>query len=127
MPSGRYSRERLLLALGIDAEAAGGEPEVPVVVKYHGKKILRQLLAERGLCRRLDVDVKHLFKLGKDIALFVSTAMWYIALRPLSAVVDCFCFQYTERCRLFKPFGTKAPIPARNRVFPLCRCRTVVV
>ena len=30
------------------------KPEVAVVVKDHGKKILRQLLAERGLCRRLD-------------------------------------------------------------------------
>ena len=71
---GDIAENALLLALGIDAEAAGGEPEVPVVVKYHGKKILRQLLAERGLCRRLDVDVKHLFKLGKDIALLVRCA-----------------------------------------------------
>ena len=69
---GDIAENALLLALGIDAEA--GEPEVPVVVKYHGKKILRQLLAERGLCRRLDVDVKHLFKLGKDIARLVRCA-----------------------------------------------------
>ena len=43
------------------------------------------------------------------------------------AVVDCFCFQYTERFMFFKAFGTKAPIPARNRVFPPCRSRKVVL
>ena len=71
---GDIAENALLLALGIDAEAAGGEPEVPIVIKDHGKKILRQLLAERGLCRCLDVDVEHLFKLGKDVARLIRCA-----------------------------------------------------
>ena len=71
---GDIAENTLLLALGIDAEAAGGEPEVPIVIKDHGKKILRQLFAERGLCRCLDVDVEYLFKLGQDIARLIRCA-----------------------------------------------------
>ena len=61
----------LLLTLGIDAEAAGCKPEVAVVVKDHGKKILRQLLAERSFGCRLDVDVQYLFKFRQDVSCFI--------------------------------------------------------
>ncbi len=50
---------------GVDAEAAGCEPEVSVVVKDHGQKILRQLLAERSLGCRLDVNVQYLSNSGR--------------------------------------------------------------
>ena len=50
---GDVAEHALLLTLGIDAEAAGCKPEVAVVVKDHGQKILRQLLAERSLAAAL--------------------------------------------------------------------------
>ena len=52
---GDVAEHALLLALRINAEAARRKPEVAVVVKDHGKKILRQLLAERSFGCRLDV------------------------------------------------------------------------
>ena len=68
---GDVAEHALLLTLGIDAEAAGGKPEVAVVVKDHGKKILRQLLAERSFGCRLDVNVQYLFKLRQDVSCFI--------------------------------------------------------
>ena len=71
---GDVAENALLLALGVDAETARGEPEVSVVVEDHGKKVLRQLLAERSLCCRLDIDVEHLFKFGDHAAVFLRRA-----------------------------------------------------
>ena len=68
---GDIAEHALLLTLGIDAEAAGGKPEVAVVVKDHGKKILRQLLAERSFGCRLDVNVQYLFKFRQDVSCFI--------------------------------------------------------
>ena len=67
----RPAEHALLLPLGVDAEAARGKPEVSVVVKDHGKKILRQLLAERSFGCRLDVNVQYLFKLRQDVSCFI--------------------------------------------------------
>ena len=68
---GDVAHHALLLALRVDAEAAGCKPEVAVVVKDHGKKILRQLLAERSFGCRLDVNVQHLFKFRQDVSCFI--------------------------------------------------------
>ena len=68
---GDVAEHALLLTLGIDAEAAGGKPEVSIVVKDHGKKILRQLLAKRSFGCRLDVNVQHLFKFSQDVSCFI--------------------------------------------------------
>ena len=46
---GDVADHALLRALGVDAEAAGGKPEVSFVVKDHGQEILFQRLAQRGL------------------------------------------------------------------------------
>ena len=68
---GDVAEHALLLTLGIDAEAAGCKPEVSIVVKNHGQKILRQLLAERSLGCRLDVNVQYLFKFRQDVSCFI--------------------------------------------------------
>ena len=72
--AGDIAHHALLRALRIDAEAAGGEPQVALVVKHHGQKILPQRLAQRGFGRGLDVDVQHLLKLRQHVAHLVSGA-----------------------------------------------------
>ena len=69
--TGDVADDTLLLAFRINAEAARGKPEVPVVVKDHGQKVLGQFLAERGLCRRLDVNIQDLFKFRDDTAVLL--------------------------------------------------------
>ena len=71
---GDVADHALLRALGVDAEAAGGEPEVSFVVKDHGQEILLQRLAQRGLRCRLDVDIQHLFKLRQYVSGFIRRA-----------------------------------------------------
>ena len=71
---GNIADNALLLALRINAEAAGCKPEVSIVVKNHGQKILGQLLAKCSLGGSLDVDVQHLFKFGQHVAAFVCCA-----------------------------------------------------
>ena len=68
------AQHTLLLTLRVDAEAAGCKPEVSIVVKNHGQKILGQLLAKCSLGGSLDVDVQHLFKFGQHVAAFVCCA-----------------------------------------------------
>ena len=78
---GDVAEHALLLTLGIDAEAAGCKPEVSIVVKNHGQKILRQLLAERSLGCRLDVNVQYLFKFRQDVSCFIgcrSISTWLL-------------------------------------------------
>ena len=60
-----------LLPVGVDAEAAGGKPEIPLIVEDHGQQILVQGLPQGSLCRSLDVDVQQLLELRQDIARLV--------------------------------------------------------
>ena len=71
---GNIADNALLLALRINAEAARCKPEVSIVVKNHGQKILGQLLAKCSFGCSLDVDVQHLFKFGQHVATFVCCA-----------------------------------------------------
>ena len=47
---------------GVDAEAAGDEPEVAVVVKDDGEQVLLEAAAKHPLGSLFDVDVQYLFK-----------------------------------------------------------------
>ena len=54
---GNVAEGALLPPVGIDAEAAGGKPEVALIVKHHSQQLLIQCLAQRRLGSSLDVDV----------------------------------------------------------------------
>ena len=59
---GDVAHRALLAAAGVDAEAAGDEPEVAVVVKDDGEQILLEAAAQHPLGSLFDVDVQYLFK-----------------------------------------------------------------
>ena len=59
---GDVAHRALLAAAGVDAEAAGDEPEVAVVVKDDGEQVLLEAAAKHPLGGLFDVDVQYLFK-----------------------------------------------------------------
>ena len=68
---GNVAEGALLPPVGIDAEAAGGKPEVALIVKHHRQQLLIQGLAQRRLGGSLDVDVQQLPELRQHIAVLV--------------------------------------------------------
>ena len=71
---GNIADNALLLALRINAEAARCKPEVSIVVKNHGQKILRQLLAERSLAAALMSMSSTFSNSGSTLPSFVCCA-----------------------------------------------------
>ena len=59
---GDVAHRALLAAAGVDAEAAGDEPEIAVVVKDDGEQVLLEAAAKHPLGSLFDVDVQYLFK-----------------------------------------------------------------
>ena len=59
---GDVAHRALLAAAGVDAEAAGDEPEVAVVVEDDGEQVLLEAAAKHPLGGLFDVDVQYLFK-----------------------------------------------------------------
>ena len=71
---GDVAHRALLAAAGVDAEAAGDEPEVAVVVEDDGEQILLEAAAKHPLGSLFDVDVQYLFKNRQRRTLLVGGA-----------------------------------------------------
>ena len=69
--AGDIAHRTLLATAGVDAEAAGDEPEVAVVIKDDGEQILLKTAAQHPLGSLLDVDVQHLLEDGQRRAALV--------------------------------------------------------
>ena len=59
---GDVAHRALLATAGVDAEAAGDEPEVAVVVKDDGEQVLLEAAAKHPLGGLFDVDVQYLLE-----------------------------------------------------------------